>query len=142
MTKKRIGYTTGVFDLFHVGHLNILKRSKEQCDHLIVAVTTDEEVIRLKGKPPIISYEERKAIVEAIKYVDQVVAEDDADKIKAWEELRFDIIFKGSDWKGSSKWQKYEEFFNSKGVEVVYFPYTKGTSSSKLREALDSLNNK
>lgn len=139
MKDKIIGYTTGVFDLFHIGHLNILKKAKEQCDYLIVGVTTDEEVKRIKNKIPVICFEERKQIVEAIKYVDQVVAENNADKIKAWEELKFDVIFKGDDWKGSPKWNYYESFFSSKDVKVIYFPYTEGTSSTKLRDVLNKI---
>lgn len=134
----KIGYTTGVFDMFHIGHLNILKKAKENCDYLIVGVTTDEEVERVKNRSPIICYDERSEIVEAIQYVDRVVPENDTDKIKAWEELDFNVIFKGSDWKGSDKWNNYEAFFNPKGVEVIYFPYTKGTSSTKLRAVLEN----
>lgn len=139
MRKGKVGYTTGVFDLFHIGHLNILKRAKAQCDYLIVGVTTDEEVERVKNKVPVICYDERKKIVESIKYVDQVVPEDNVDKIKSWEELDFDVIFKGSDWKGSVQWNTYEDFFNPRGVEVVYFPYTSGTSSTKMRRVLDTI---
>lgn len=139
MQNKKIGYTTGVFDLFHIGHLNVLKRAKEQCDYLIVGVTTDEEVKRIKNKIPVICFEERKQIVESIIYVDQVVPENNADKITAWEELKFDVIFKGSDWKGSKKWNTYEDFFKPRGVEVVYFPYTEGTSSTQLRKVLETI---
>lgn len=135
--RYQIGYTTGVFDLFHIGHLNILKKAKEQCDYLIVGVTTDDEVLRIKNKVPFICYEERKQIVESIKYVDKVVPETNADKIAAWEEFRFNVIFKGDDWKGSKKWNDYEVFFKSKGVEVVYFSYTDGISSTKLKEILE-----
>lgn len=139
MDNKIVGYTTGVFDLFHIGHLNILKEAKKNCDYLIVGVTTDEEVSRIKNKKPIINFEERKLIVEAIKYVDEVVPEHNADKIKAWEQLKFDVIFKGSDWKGSDKWNSYENYFDSVGVKVVYFPYTKGTSSTQLRKTLEKI---
>src|SRR5690554_6472994 len=132
----KIGYTTGVFDLFHVGHLNILKKAKEQCDYLIVGVTTDDEVIRIKNKKPIICYDERKAIVESIKYVDMVVPESDTNKIKAWEELRFDIIFKGSDWQGTEKWNNYEKEFSKIGVKIIYIPYTQKISSTKIRKKL------
>lgn len=135
--RYQIGYTTGVFDLFHIGHLNILRKAKEQCDYLIVGVTTDDEVLRIKNKVPFICYEERKQIVESIKYVDKVVPETNADKIAAWEEFRFNVIFKGDDWKGSQKWNDYEVFFKSKGVEVVYFSYTDGISSTKLKEILE-----
>lgn len=133
-----VGYTTGVFDLFHIGHLNILKKAKEHCDYLIVGVTTDEEVARVKNKKPIIPFEERVQIVEAIKYVDKVVPETDTDKLKAWDALRFDRIFKGDDWKGTAKWMRYEEEFSKKNVEVVYFSYTKGTSSTQIRQVLQS----
>lgn len=133
-----VGYTTGVFDLFHIGHLNILKKAKSECDYLIVGVTTDEEVERVKNKRPIIPFEERVEIVEAIKYVDQVVAEDDTDKLAAWENLKFDRIFKGDDWKGTDKWNAYEKAFTERGVEVVYFSYTKGTSSTQIRQVLQT----
>lgn len=131
-----IGYTTGVFDLFHIGHLNILKKAKSECDYLIVGVTTDEEVERVKNKKPIIPFEERVQIVEAIKYVDQVVPENNTDKLLAWETLKFNRIFKGDDWKGTPKWNRYEEEFSKNDVEVVYFSYTKGTSSTQIREVL------
>jgi glycerol-3-phosphate cytidylyltransferase len=131
-----IGYTTGVFDLFHIGHLNILKNAREYCDYLIVGVTTDEEVLRIKNRKPIIPYEERVKIVESIKFVDKAVPEDNADKILAWHEHKFDIIFKGDDWKGTPKWLRYEEEFSKLGVQVRYFPYTEGTSSTTLREVL------
>ncbi|MFL2060999.1 adenylyltransferase/cytidyltransferase family protein [Marinilactibacillus psychrotolerans] len=134
MTK--IGYTTGVFDLFHVGHLNILKKAKEQCDYLIVGVTTDEEVERVKSKRPFIPFEERAEIVQAICYVDKVVPEENTDKLKAWEQLKYHRIFKGDDWKGTEKWKKYEEEFSKRDVEVIYFSYTKGTSSTQIRQAL------
>src|SRR5690554_7466174 len=97
-----VGYTTGVFDMFHVGHLNILKNAKKECDYLIVGLTTDKEAFKIKKKNPIIPFEDRKQILEAIKYVDLVVPEDNTDKIKAWEKLQFNIIFKGDDWKGTS----------------------------------------
>jgi glycerol-3-phosphate cytidylyltransferase len=139
LKKYKIGYTTGVFDLFHIGHLNVIKKAKEQCDHLIVAVTTDEEVKRVKNKVPVISFDERKAIVEALRYVDEVVSEDDTDKIRAWEKYRFNAIFKGDDWKGSKKWNEYISFFDDKSVDVVFFNYTEGTSSTKLREVLEKI---
>lgn len=134
-----VGYTTGVFDLFHIGHLNILKKAKTECDYLIVGVTTDEEVERVKNKRPIIPFEERVQIVEAIKYVNQVVPEKNTDKLLAWETLKFDRIFKGDDWKGTPKWNKYEEEFAKNDVEVVYFSYTKGTSSTQIRQVLQTI---
>lgn len=139
MKKFKIGYTTGVFDLFHIGHLNILRKAKSQCEFLIVGVTTDEEVLKIKKRKPVISFKERIAIVEAIRYVDLAVAEDDTDKIKAWEKYKYDVIFKGSDWKGTKIWDDYEKFFTKQKVEVVFFPYTQGTSSEKLRAILDKM---
>ena len=136
MAQYKIGYTTGVFDLFHIGHLNIIQRAKENCEHLIVGVTTDEEAFRLKGRNPVIPFDERFEIVQSIKYVDQVVPEDDADKLKAWEKYKFDVIFKGDDWKNTEKWNNYEDEFSRREVAVVYFPYTKGTSSTLLNKVL------
>lgn len=129
-----IGYTTGVFDMFHIGHLNILKRAKEQCDFLIVGVSTDENVLNYKHKLPVIPYEDRAAIVQAIKYVDKVVPQKSMDKFEAWESLHFDKLFHGNDWKGSNMYNEVEEKLKHVGVEVVYFEYTKGVSSSMLRE--------
>lgn len=136
-----VGYTTGVFDLFHVGHLNILRRAKEQCDYLIVGVTVDE-LVAYKGKRAFIPFEERIAIVEAIKYVDKVVPQTSMDKMAAWEELHFDKMFVGDDWKGTETWNRWEKEFEPKGVEIVYFPYTAKTSSTELRNALKAINTK
>lgn len=141
MKKYKVGYTTGVFDLFHIGHLNILKKAKEQCEYLIVGVSTDELVQGYKNKTPVISFEERIAIVEAIKYVDKVVSQTSMDKFGAWEKLKFNAIFHGNDWKNSKMYNEIERRFDDVGVEMVYFPYTKGTSStilgSVLRQVLD-----
>lgn len=131
----KIGYTTGVFDLFHIGHLNLLKRAKENCDFLIVGVTVDE-LVAYKHKKAVIPFEERKAIVEAIKYVDKVVPQTTMDKMAAFEEHRFDVMFVGDDWKGTDKWNELENQFKNIGVEIQYFPYTKGTSSTLLNEVL------
>lgn len=135
----KVGYTTGVFDMFHIGHLNILKRARENCDYLIVGVSTDELVQAYKHKTPIIPYEERIAIVEAIRYVDRVVPQTDRDKAAAQERLGFDIMFVGDDWKGSPLFTQVEETFRKRGVEVMYFPYTKGTSSTMLGQKLSYL---
>ncbi|HRY82216.1 MAG TPA: adenylyltransferase/cytidyltransferase family protein [Candidatus Moranbacteria bacterium] len=135
--KKIIGYTTGVFDLFHIGHLNILKKAKSKCDILVVGVTTDELAEKLKGKKPVISFRDRIEIVKNIKFVDKVVPETYDDKIKACKKLKFDVIFKGNDWKGSEKWQKLEDEFLKLGVKVIYFQYTKTTSSTKISRILD-----
>ncbi len=129
-----IGYTTGVYDMFHIGHLNILKRAREQCDYLIVGVSTDELVQQDKHKTPIIPFAERCAILEAIKYVDRVVPQPDKNKFGAWEKYGFHKMFVGSDWRGTPQWEKYEEEFAPVGVEIVYLDYTDGISSSILRE--------
>lgn len=134
---KKIGYATGVFDMFHVGHLNLIRRAKLECDYLIVGVTTDELVFELKGRMPIIPLEERIEIIQSIKFVDDVVPEISVDKLSAWKNLNFDITFKGSDWKGSEKWVQLEKEFSERGVEVFYLPYTEHTSSTKLRKTLE-----
>lgn len=134
----KLGYATGVFDLFHVGHLRLLEKARLSCDYLIVGVTTDDLVFELKEKYPIIPFEERVEIIRALRCVDRVVPEMNLDKLSAWESLNFDITFKGSDWMGTSKWIALEEKFNALGVEVVYFPYTEHTSSTKLRELIDA----
>ena len=132
--KYKIGYTTGVFDMFHVGHLNILKRAKEQCEYLIVGVSTDETVESYKHKTPIIKFEERIAIVEAIKYVDKVVPQISMNKMDAFKELKFDALFHGSDWQGSDMYNQIVEEFAAVGVDVVFLPHTDGISSTLIRE--------
>lgn len=132
-----IGYTTGVFDMFHIGHLNILRRAKEQCDYLIVGVSTDELVQRDKHKTPIIPFAERCAIVEAIRYVDKVVAQPDKNKFGAWEQLRFHKMFVGSDWQGTPQWNEFERQFSPVGVEIIYLDHTEGISSTILRDRLN-----
>lgn len=139
--KFKIGYTTGVYDLFHIGHLNILKRAKEQCEILIVGVSTDELVEKYKKKRPVIPYEERKAIVEAIRYVDKVVPQTSMDKLAAWKELHYNAMFHGDDWKNSELYNKYIEEFAGTGVELVFLPHTDGTSSTILTEALQTIRN-
>lgn len=134
--KKIVGYTTGVFDMFHIGHLNILRKAKERCDYLIVGVSTDELCSSYKGKEPIIPFEERKAIVEAIKYVDEVRPQEDRDKFAAWQRIGFDIMFVGDDWKGKPLFAELEKRFLDVGVTIEYFPYTQGTSSTILREKI------
>jgi glycerol-3-phosphate cytidylyltransferase len=136
MQKWKVGYTTGVFDLFHIGHLNILRKAKEQCDYLIVGVSTDEVVWESKHKMPVVPFAERLEIVRAIRYVDEVAPEETLDKKAAWERLRFDVIFHGDDRKGSARYNVYEEQFEKLGVNVVYFPYSTGTSSTMLSELL------
>jgi len=132
-----IGYMTGVFDLFHIGHLNIIKNSKELCDKLIVGVTTDELIQTYKSKKAIIPFEERCEIVRNIKGVSSVVPQYDMDKLDAWKRYSFDIMFVGDDWYKTNKWEEIEEELKSVGVKIIYFPYTKGTSSTKINEILD-----
>ena len=132
--KYKIGYTTGVFDMFHIGHLNILRRAKEQCDYLIVGVSLDEVVLSYKNKKPIIPYEDRAAIVGAIKYVDKVIPQCSMNKMEAYEKYKFDAIFHGSDWKGTDRYNKIIEEFSAIGVDVVFLPHTEGISSTLIRE--------
>ena len=134
-----IGYTTGVYDMFHIGHLNVIQRAKAQCDYLIVGVSTDSLVQKEKNKTPVIPYEERAAIVAALKCVDQVVPQEDKNKFGAWEKLRFHKMFVGSDWQGTDVWNKYEEQFKPLGVEIVYLPHTDGISSTKLTGVIKNL---
>lgn len=136
MKKYKVGYTTGVFDMFHIGHLNILRKAKEQCEYLIVGVSTDELVKEYKNKVPVVPFEERCEIVQAIDCVDKVVAQENRDKFWAWKRLGFDVMFVGDDWKGKPLFIEVEAEFKKVGVDVVYFPYTKDTSSSILREKL------
>jgi glycerol-3-phosphate cytidylyltransferase len=135
----RIGYAAGAFDLFHVGHLNILKHAKSQCDFLIAGVVSDEMLEQNKGVTPVIPLAERLEIVRNIRFVDDAVAETVPNKLDMWRELKFDVFFKGDDWRGTSKGEKLEREFGAVGVEVVYFPYTLTTSSTALRLALDSI---
>ncbi|CAG0910843.1 unnamed protein product [Cyprideis torosa] len=136
---KIIGYTTGVYDLFHIGHLNILRRAKMECDYLIVGVTTDELCMQRKNKKPAIPFEERMSIVEAIKFVDEVVPQTNMDKFSAWQNFKFDRMFVGNDWKGTDAWDQIEKDFAPHGVEIVYLPYTQHTSSTFLRSVLEKL---
>ncbi len=137
MSKKyKIGYTTGVYDMFHIGHLNILCRAKEQCETLIVGVTTDELCYKRKQKYPIINEQDRMAIVGAIRYVDKVVPQADMEKIYYVKEFGVDAVFVGSDWKGNVAWKQYEKEFAEVGCTVVYLDYTEGISSSILRKKI------
>ena len=133
---KKIGYTTGVFDLFHIGHLNILKRARLECDYLIVGITTDELAMSIKGEKPFIPFEERMEIVESIKFVDEEVPQTNYNKIEAWNKLKFDRMFVGDDWKGTKEWIQIEKDFSKYNVEIIYFSYTTHTSSTILRDVL------
>lgn len=132
--KYKIGYTTGVYDMFHIGHLNILRRAKEQCEYLIVGVSTDECVESYKHKTPIIPFEQRAAIVEAIKYVDEVVPQTTMDKLQFLKQRHFDVMFHGDEWKGTELYNKYEEEFAKYDACIEYLTHTDGISSSMLRE--------
>lgn len=133
-----IGYTTGVYDLFHIGHLNLLKNAKGMCDKLIVGVTVDE-LVAYKGKKALIPFEDRIEVVRSCKYVDAAVPQYDMDKLAACKKLGASYLFVGDDWYGTEKWKKYEEDFAKEGIKIVYFPYTQGVSSTKIREALDTV---
>ena len=139
MKKEIVGYTTVVFDLFHVGHLRLLNRAKSRCDRLIVGVSTDELVLEYKRKKPVISFEERAEIVSALKCVDEVVPQKHRDKVAAYHEIKFDIMFVGSDWKGSDLFNEVESELAGHGVDVVYFEYTSNVSSTSLQSTLQAI---
>ncbi|WP_018154893.1 adenylyltransferase/cytidyltransferase family protein [Demetria terragena] len=133
----RVGYAPGVYDLFHIGHLNILQRARERCDYLIAGVVSDGMSLRAKRKVPVIPLAERLEIVKHIRFVDEAIVEDVPSKLDVWREHPFDVIFKGDDWRGTPKGQRLERDFAAVGVEVFYLPYTVQTSSTLLRQTLD-----
>ena len=136
---KRIGYAPGVYDLFHIGHLNVLRRAREHCDVLVAGVVSDENARAAKGRAPVIPLEERLEIVRSLGIVDEAVAEVWPDKLTTWHHVHFDVIFKGDDWRGTPKGDRLERDMATVGVAVHYFPYTVHTSSTLLRSALDAL---
>lgn len=136
-----IGYTTGVFDLFHIGHVNVLRNAKSMCDRLIVGVTVDE-IVAYKNKKSIIPFEERIEIVRSCKYVDLAVPQMTMDKLDALNRYKFDIMFVGDDWYKTDKWEDFDADFTSRGVRIIYFPYTKSTSSTLINETLSNLREK
>lgn len=139
MKKYKVGYTAGVYDMFHVGHLNVIMNAKEYCEHLIVAVSTDEVVQKNKGKTPIINYDDRVRIVEAIRYVDEVVPQTDySDKISPAKKYGINVMFVGDDWKGTEKWERIEQQLKEIGVDLIYLPYTHSISSTMLREKINN----
>lgn len=138
--KTVIGYTSGVYDLFHIGHLNLLKNAKAMCDKLIVGVSTDE-LVSYKNKKSVINHSERMELVRNIKQVDVVVPQKDMDKFKMWKRLKFDIMFVGDDWFQSDKWKELDKKFSEVGVKIIYFPYTDGTSSTLINDTLNKLRN-
>lgn len=133
-----IGYTTGVYDLFHIGHLNLFKNAKGMCDKLVVGVTVDE-LVQYKGKHAMIPFEDRIELVRSCKYVDAAVPQYDMDKLTAAKKLGASYLFVGDDWYGTEKWNKYEKEFGEAEIKIVYFPYTKGISSTKITEALNAV---
>jgi glycerol-3-phosphate cytidylyltransferase len=133
-----IGYAPGAYDMFHVGHLNILRRAADECDHLIAGVVSDEVVLAAKGKAPIVPFRERIEIVRSLRYVDQAVADEHVDKFESWRQLGFDVLFKGDDWRGTAKAERLERLLGGVGARVVYFPYTIHTSSTALRRLLST----
>lgn len=133
-----IGYTTGVYDLFHIGHLNLLKNAKGMCDKLIVGVTTDE-LVSYKGKSPMIPFEDRIEIVRSCRYVDAAVPQYNMDKLSACKKLGASILFVGDDWYGTEKWKEYEQRFEEEGIRIIYFPYTRGVSSTQITKALEAI---
>ncbi len=137
--QKIVGYTTGVYDMLHIGHLNVIKRAKEQCDYLVVGVSTDELVRTEKNKTPVIPFEERLELVRALRYVDEAVPQTDKNKMGAWERIHFNKMFVGSDWKGTDVWKAYEKQFEAVGVEIVYLPYTDGVSSTQLTKLIKEM---
>jgi glycerol-3-phosphate cytidylyltransferase len=136
VTGQRIGYAPGVYDMFHVGHLNILRNARLACDYLIAGVVSDDLAIRAKGRRPVIPLAERLEIVRHVRFVDDAVEEDVSSKLEMWDRLRFDVIIKGDDWRGTEKGDKLERDFATVGVDVFYLPYTVHTSSTMLRQAL------
>ncbi len=138
MENMVIGYTTGVYDLFHIGHLNLFKNAKGLCDKLVVGVTVDE-LVRYKGKSAMIPFEDRIELVRSCKYVDIAVPQYDMDKLTACKKIGATVLFVGDDWYNTEKWKKYEKDFNKEGIKIVYFPYTKGISTTKITEALKSV---
>lgn len=136
MAGERIGYVPGVFDLFHIGHLNVLKNARQFCDVVIAGVVSDEVARRNKGLQPVVPIDERLAIVAGCRYVDEAVVEDTTHKMEMWERLRFHVIVKGDDWKGTDRGDKLEQDFAAVGVDVAYVPYTTQTSSTLLRRIL------
>jgi len=131
-----VGYVPGAWDMFHIGHLNILKRARESCDWLVAGVVTDEVLFGMKGKYPIVPFDERLAIVASIGIVDEAVLDESAHKVEAWQRLQFDVLFKGDDWRGTSRGEQLEAELATVGARVHYFPYTLTTSSTELRRAL------
>ncbi len=141
LAKKIIGYTTGVYDMFHIGHLHLLKKAKNRCDFLIVGVSTDELVESYKNKTPIIPFEHRLEIIASLKFVDDVVAVTHRDKKQAFLDVGYDVLFVGDDWKDTDIFNDLELFLNKNDAKIEYFPYTKEVSSTKFKKILTDISN-
>ena len=139
MSKKIIGYTTGVYDMFHIGHLRLIKKAKNHCDYLIVGVNTDQLVQSYKKKTPVIPFEHRLEIISALKYVDEVVAVTHRDKFQSFLDVGYDVLFVGDDWKGSEIFNNLEEKLKPYGAKIEYLPYTKDVSSTQFRKILQEI---
>jgi glycerol-3-phosphate cytidylyltransferase len=133
-----LGYVPGAWDMFHIGHLNILLRARERCDRLVVGVVTDDELVRAKGRPPIVPLQERLDVVSSLDIVDEVVVDYSTNKLDVWQRVRFDVLFKGDDWRGTAKGDRLEAEMATVGAQLCYFPYTAHTSSTKLRAMINS----
>jgi putative glycerol-3-phosphate cytidylyltransferase len=133
-----LGYTSGVYDLFHIGHVNLLRNAKGLCDKLIVGVSIDE-LVAYKNKKPVIPFAERLEIVKSVRYVDSAIPQENIDKFETWKKIHFDVLFVGDDWFTHPNWEKMENKFQSVGVRIIYFPYTKGTSSTLINDTLKKL---
>lgn len=134
--KYQKGLTVGTFDMFHIGHLNLLRQAKEHCEYLVVGIHSDEWVLRCKNRPTIIPFRERAEIVRSVRYVDEVVKNESHSKMDAWEKIHFDVAFIGDDWKGTTVWDKIEAELKEVGCDVIYIPYTQGISTTALRQKL------
>ena len=134
-----VGCAPGVYDMFHLGHLNILCQAREHCDHLIAGVVEDDVVTRIKGRPPVVPHDERMEVVRPLGLVDEVVGDRSSDKFEMWKQLRYDVLFTGDDWKGTEKGTRLERFLGEVGAKVHYFPYTASTSSTDLRRLLEGM---
>jgi glycerol-3-phosphate cytidylyltransferase len=139
--KGNIGYAPGAFDLFHIGHLNLLQQARNNCDHLIAGVVSDDILLIKKGITPVIPLAERLEIVRSVRFVDEAIAETELDRLEVWRKIKFDVLFKGDDWRGTEAGERLERDFAAVGVKVIYFPYTINTSSTCLRQALENINN-
>lgn len=136
MTKYKVGYTVGTFDMFHIGHLSLIRRAKDYCDYLIVGIHSDEWVMHCKNKPTVFSYGDRAEILKSIQYVDEVVKNETRSKMEAWEKYHFNVAFIGDDWKGTEVWNKIDNELKQVSCDVIYIPYTKGISTTQIRQKL------